>query len=108
VLAETYGNNRLLNWLRRARWQISRQPDEAGEEIILSEKEIDLLRAHLRRVHVTPMNFLAMAKRLFRGRFGSSLVQRIIRFLESADDLVLGWFPALRRFCGEVLVVAEK
>jgi len=49
-----------------------------------------------------------MAKRLFRGRFESSLVQRIIRFLESADDLVLGWFPVLRRFCGEVLVVAEK
>ena len=108
VLAETYGNNRLLNWLRRTRWRLSRQPDEAGEEIILSEKELDLLKAHLRRVDVTPMNFLAMAKRLFRGRFESPLVQTTIRFLESADNLVLSWFPALRRFCGEVLVVAEK
>jgi SAM-dependent methyltransferase len=108
VLAETYGNNRVLNWLRRARWRLSRQPDEAGEEIILSEKELDLLKAHLRRVDVTPMNFLAMAKRLFRGRFESPLAQAAIRFLESADDLVLSWFPALRRFCGEVLIVAEK
>ena len=54
------------------------------------------------------MNFLAMAKRLFRGRFESPLAQATIRFLESADNLVLSWFPALRRFCGEVLVVAEK
>jgi SAM-dependent methyltransferase len=108
VLAETYGNNRALNWLRRARWRLSRQPDEAGEEIILGEKELDLLRAHLRRVDVTPMNFLAMAKRLFRGRFESPLAQRTIRFLESADDVLLVWFPSLRRFCGEVLVVAEK
>jgi len=108
VLAETYGNNRVLNWLRRARWRLSRQPDEAGEEIILSESELDLLKAHLRRVDVTPMNFLAMAKRLFRGRFESFLAQTAIRWLESADDAVLGWFPSLRRFCGEVLVVAEK
>jgi SAM-dependent methyltransferase len=108
VLAETYGNNRVLNWLRRARWRLSRQPDEAGEEIILGEKELDLLKAHLRRVEVTPMNFLAMAKRLLRGRFESRLAQTAIRFLESADNLLLGWFPSLRRFCGEVLVVAEK
>ncbi|HTS31398.1 MAG TPA: hypothetical protein VMH81_36245, partial [Bryobacteraceae bacterium] len=59
-------------------------------------------------VDVTPMNFLAMAKRLFRGRFASPLAQAAMRLLESADDVVLGWFPALRRFCGEVLVVAEK
>jgi SAM-dependent methyltransferase len=108
VLAETYGNNRVLNWLRRTRWMLSRQPDEAGEEIILGEKELDLLRARFRRVDVTPMSFLAMAKRLFRGRFESPPAQATIRFLESADDLVLGWFPALRRFCGEVLIVAEK
>jgi SAM-dependent methyltransferase len=108
VLAETFGNNRVLNWLRRTRWRLSRQPDEAGEEIILGEKELDLLKARFRRVDVTPMNFLAMAKRLFRGRFASPLAQATIRSLESADDTVLGWFPALRRFCGEVLVVAEK
>jgi SAM-dependent methyltransferase len=108
VLAETYGNNRVLNWLRRTRWMLSRQPDEAGEEILLGEKELDLLRARFRRVDVTPMNFFAMAKRLFRGRFELPLAQTAIRLLESADDLVLGRFPALKRFCGEVLVIAEK
>jgi len=51
---------------------------------------------------------LAMAKRLFRGRFQWPLVPRILRFLESVDDRLLHRFPSLRRFCGEILVVAEK
>jgi len=108
VLAETYGNNRLLNGLRRARWWLSRQPDEAGEEILLGERELNLLRTHFRHVEARPMNLLAMAKRLFRGRFQSPLVPRILRFLESWDDRLLHRFPSLRRFCGEILVVAEK
>src|SRR5262249_14947751 len=39
ILAETYGNNRFLNWLRRCNWRLHRQPEESGEEIILSDAE---------------------------------------------------------------------
>jgi len=108
ILAETYGNNRLLNWLRRARWRLSRQPDEAGEDILLSQKEIDLLRTRLRRLDVTPMNLLAMAKRLFRGRFDSRLARLAVPLLESVDSHILRWFPSLGRYCGEVLIVGER
>jgi ubiquinone/menaquinone biosynthesis C-methylase UbiE len=108
LLAETYGNNCLLNWLRRARWWLSRQPDEAGEDIILGDRELQLLAGSFRSVEAKPMNLLAMAKRLFRGRFQSPLVRGVLRCLESADDRVLRWFPSLGRYCGEILVVAEK
>ncbi len=108
VLAETYGNNPLLNWLRRARWRLSGQPREAGEEIILSDKELDLLRDHFRRLDVTPMNLFAMGKRIFRGRYQSPLVRRLIGWLEATDDVVLRLAPPLKRYSGEVLVVAEK
>jgi SAM-dependent methyltransferase len=108
ILAETYGNNPVLNGLRKLRWLLSRQPDEAGEEIILSDRELDLLRRYFQRVDVTPMNLLAMAKRLGRGRFHLPLVRAAIAWLEFADRLLLGALPGLRRYCGEVLVIAIR
>lgn len=108
ILAETYGNNPILNGLRRLRWRLSRQPEEAGEDIILGDRELDLLRRRFSHVDLTPMNLLAMAKRLFRGRFQSSSVRAIIGLLEAVDLRLLRMFPSWRRYCGEILVVAQK
>src|SRR5579864_5772115 len=108
VLAETYGNNAVLNRLRRLRWRWSGQPDEAGEDIILGDRELDLLRPHFRRLEVHPMNLVAMAKRAFRGHFQSPAVRAAVGSLEFVDRVLLGLLPGLRRYCGEVLVVAEK
>jgi hypothetical protein len=107
-LAETFGNNKLLNAARRWRWKWSGQPDEAGEEIILDDHHIELLRAQMRRLDVIPVNLLAMGKRLFRGRFQNPLVRGATAVLESADTLLLAAVPPLRRYCGEVVVVGEK
>jgi len=54
------------------------------------------------------MNLLAMAKRLFRGRFTNPLVRALVATLETVDAVLLGLFPFLRRYCGEVVVVAVK
>jgi 2-polyprenyl-3-methyl-5-hydroxy-6-metoxy-1,4-benzoquinol methylase len=43
MLVETYGNNRALNFLRRMGWIVLRQPREAGEDILLSDRELALL-----------------------------------------------------------------
>jgi SAM-dependent methyltransferase len=108
VLAETFGNNKLLNAARRWRWKWSGQPDEAGEEIILDDRHIALLRGHMRRVDVVPVNLFAMAKRLFRGRFQSSAVRAVTAALEGIDTMLLAALPPVRRYCGEVVVVGEK
>jgi 2-polyprenyl-3-methyl-5-hydroxy-6-metoxy-1,4-benzoquinol methylase len=108
ILAETYGNNRLLNLARRLRWRISREPVEAGEEIIFSDREVAVLRRHFRRVDMRPMNCLAMVKRLFRGHFGSPAARWLVGILEAADAVLLRTFPFLRRYCGEVVVISEK
>jgi len=108
ILAETYGNNPVLNGMRRLRWRLSRQPDDAGEDIILGDRELALLRGHFSRLDVTPMNLLAMAKRLFRGRFESRAVRALMGLLEAIDLRLLQLLPSLGRYCGEVLVVAEK
>jgi SAM-dependent methyltransferase len=108
VLAETYGNNRLLNMARRLRWRLSRQPDEAGEDILLSDRELDALRRAMRTFEITPMNLLAMMKRLLRGRFTNPGVRAAVRALELLDSALLSVAPPLRRYCGEVLIVARK
>jgi SAM-dependent methyltransferase len=108
VLAETFGNNKLLNLARRMRWKWSGQPDEAGEEIILGDAHIALLREHLRRVDVIPVNLLAMAKRLFRGYFTNPGVRGVMALLEASDRLLVTAVPRLGRYCGEVVVVGER
>ena len=108
VLAETYGNNRLLNLLRRLRWKFSGQPEQAGEEILFNDLHVCLLRARLGDVMLIPLSLLAMAKRLFRGRFTSRAVRWAVMSLQLADTVLLSVCPPLRRYCGEVVVVARK
>lgn len=108
VLVDTYGNNPLLNLARRLRWWLSREPKEAGEGIILSDREINRLRPHLRRLELYPMNLLAMAKRILRGRFESPLARSVVAALETTDAALLSLFPFLRQYCGEIVVVGEK
>jgi SAM-dependent methyltransferase len=108
ILVETYGNNPALNLARRLRSKLSGEPEDAGEDIILSDREIDLLQQYFCRIDCQPINLLAMAKRLFRGRFSRRTVRALIFLLERTDAMLLAAFPSLHRYCGEVLVVAEK
>jgi SAM-dependent methyltransferase len=108
VLAETLGDNPILNLGRKicARWNgIS---EDAGEEIILGRREIDLLRNHFQSVQVMPVNLLGMAKRMFRGHFTNPGSQWILGSLESIDGKLLKLAPSLRGYCGEALIVAVK
>ena len=108
VLAETYGNNRVLNFARRTGWRLRGQAEEAGEEIVFSDAHVAMLRERLASVRVTPVNLLAMAKRAFRGRFGNAFVRGVSGSLEKLDDLILNVAPWMARYCGEVLVVGRK
>ena len=108
VLAEGYGNNPFLNTARRVRARLSGEPEEAGEGIVFSESDVETLRRHMSRVEITPLNLFAMTKRLFRGRFGSSAVQTVMRLLEALDAALLRVAPFLKRYCGELIVVAVK
>jgi ubiquinone/menaquinone biosynthesis C-methylase UbiE len=108
VLAETFGNNQLLNMFRRLGWKLRGQVDEQGEEIVFNDNHVRMLRERMARVDVMPMNLLAMAKRLFRGRFESTAVRGAVGGLEKLDSVVLRAAPSLGRYCGEVVVVARK
>ncbi len=108
VLAEGWGNNPLLDAARRLRWRFGREPAEAGEGVIFNEGDVERLRQRMRKVEVTPLNLLAMAKRLFRGRFQRPAVRAILSSLEGMDRALLATLPRLGRYCGEAVIVAEK
>jgi SAM-dependent methyltransferase len=108
VLAETYGNNEFLNWARRLRWTLANEAGEAGEGILFNDEHITLLRAQLEPLEVIPLSLLAMAKRLFRGRFTNPAVRLLLKGLETADAALLCALPFLRRYCGEVVVIGHK
>ncbi|MCC6364123.1 MAG: class I SAM-dependent methyltransferase [Bryobacterales bacterium] len=108
LLAETYGNNPLLDLARRVRAGLQGEAEEQGEEIILGNREIALLRSAFTRVELHEMNLLAMGKRLLRGWHHHSWAQGVVSLLEGADALLLGMAPFLRRYCGEVVVAAVK
>jgi SAM-dependent methyltransferase len=108
VLAENWGNNPLLDAARRLRWRISAEPAEAGEGIFFNQEDVEKLRQRMRQVEVTPLNLLAMGKRLFRGRFQNPAVRAIMAGLEGIDRGLLRALPGLRIYCGEAVVAAEK
>jgi SAM-dependent methyltransferase len=107
VLAETLGNNPMLNLARRVRAALSRQQEEQGEEIILGDPELALIGQSF-QLDVSPFHLLAMAKRLLRGRFRHAYARTLLAALEAADSLLLSLAPPLRRFCGEALILGRR
>jgi SAM-dependent methyltransferase len=108
VLAETLGNNVVLNVARRMRAWAAREPVEQGEEILLGDAELELLRPHFLALTIEPMNLLAMGKRVLRGRFERGWARATVRALEAVDRRVLGAAPGLRRYCGEAVIVGVR
>lgn len=108
LLAETYGNNPLLNAARKLRAAIQGEAEEQGEEIILGEAEIAQLRGAFTWVTMQEMHLLAMGKRLLRGRLDRAWARRLVEAAEGMDTGVLRVIPALRRYCGEVVIEAVR
>jgi ubiquinone/menaquinone biosynthesis C-methylase UbiE len=104
LLAETYGNNPLLNAARRLQWKFSSLEEEAGEDIIFSARQIEEFRKSFASVQASSVNLFAMAKRIFRGRFHKRPVRWLLSSLEALDTGLLAVCPPLKRYCGEAVI----
>ncbi len=105
VLAETFGNNPLINAARRLGWKLRKQQEEQGEEILFSDRELAILRESFSSVQVEPMHVLAMGKRLFRGHFRNPFVRAFMSAVKAVDWPLEKLLP---NYCGEVVVIARK
>jgi SAM-dependent methyltransferase len=108
VLAETWGGNPLLNAARKLRARMAGEAREQGEGIIFSRHELRALAPFFAELRVEPVNLLAMAKRVLRGRFERPWARLAMRVLESADRAMLAAAPPLRYWCGEAVVTGRR
>ncbi|MCC7340366.1 MAG: class I SAM-dependent methyltransferase [Bryobacterales bacterium] len=108
VLTETYGNNALLNALRRWNWKREGLSADQGEDVIFDDEHAAILRRHFPEVVLQPIGLFAMAKRALRGRFHLAPARALLRSLQAVDAALLGAAPRLKSQCGEVLVVARR
>ena len=108
LLAETYGNNPLLNGARKLRAAVQGEAEEQGEEIILGDAEIAQLRGAFASVQLHELHLLAMGKRLLRGKLHLAWARRLVEAAESLDASLLRALPSLRRYCGEVVIEAVR
>ena len=104
VLAETWGGNPLLNAARKLRARLAGEAEEQGEGMIFSRPELRALDPYFTGLRVEPVNLLAMAKRVLRGRFEMRWARLAVRTLESIDHTLLAVAPPLGNWCGEALV----
>lgn len=108
VLCETWGENPLLRLARRVRAWASGEEEDAGEEIVLSRTELRRLEPWFEGWRIETFHFLAMAKRLLRGRMQARGARAALALLEHADRAMIGALPPLRWWCGEALIIARR
>jgi ubiquinone/menaquinone biosynthesis C-methylase UbiE len=98
VFTENYGHNPLLELGRR----LSMRELEGAGDVVLTEAAIHDWAAGFSSVEIEPYSLLLMAKRAFRGRYG------LLSALQTLDEELLRLVPALRRYCGECVIVLRR
>ena len=108
VLCETWGGNPLLNTARKIRARLAGEAEEKGEGIILSNQVLRMLDPFFSEIRIRPLNLLAMAKRVLRGRFEHGWARLAVRILEAADSTLLAVVPPFKNWCGEAVITARR
>lgn len=108
VLCETWGGNPLLNMARAVRARLQGEQEEQGEDIILSRRELGLLKPWFGDVRVRHLSLFAMGKRLLRGRFRNPAARAAVTVLEAVDRPLLALCPPLGNWCGEAVITARR
>ncbi len=98
LFTENLGDNPLLELGRR----LSMRELEGAGDMILTEAAIRQWASGFGSVEIEPYSLLFMAKRAFRHRY------RLLSALHALDEELLTLAPALRRYCGECVIVLSR
>jgi len=106
VFRESLGHNPFIEVFRQLTL-IRSEAFEAGETN-LTYQDILRIGRNFSGVHTYEMSFLFMAKRVFRGNFDRPLVRSLLKSLKRLDDILINNVPALKKWCGEVVIEYVK
>ncbi|MDH7794167.1 MULTISPECIES: class I SAM-dependent methyltransferase [unclassified Beijerinckia] len=104
IISETLRGNAVLDMMRK----VSMRGEEAKGDVILEPADIADFSKGFRSYRLEQMSLLFMGKRIVQAHTGNPVVRAGLRALKGADDVLLGAFPSLRRYCGECVAVMEK
>lgn len=81
---------------------------EAKGDVVLTLSDIENFAAGFSESQIELMSFLYMSKRIFIHALTFPPVRWMLYVLKKTDDVLLRLFPALKRYCGEAVLVAVK
>ena len=105
VFCEALDGNPVLRGVRLMLGMVTGTVNRVGGRP-LNQEEIQRVFGREAMVTTYPVNILGMAKRVFIRP--SWIAKMVIGFLKRWDRVLLERFPALRRWCGEVVIVVTK
>lgn len=104
VVAESLRGHVLLGLARK----VTMHGGEAKGDVILDLRDLDAFGEGFSSQSIETMSLLFMAKRIVQAHVGNRAVRVVLRMLKGADDVLLGAFPGLGRYCGECVAVYRK
>lgn len=102
IFRESLGHNPFIELFRKITLFLN-DADEAGETN-LTYDEMFRFGSNFNYVRIYEMSLIFMAKRFFRGRFDRPGVKPLLKTMKQLDDFLVGRFPSLKKFCGEVVI----
>jgi SAM-dependent methyltransferase len=81
---------------------------EARGDVMLTVADLERFSEGFASHQIELMSLVFMSKRIFRGALGFGPIRWFLYLLKRLDDVLLAVFPALKRYCGEVILVATK
>lgn len=104
IFIENLGDNKILEFLRK----FSMKKLESAGEYILTRKDIFDFAKDFASVNIIEFSLFYMIKRVFRPLYKNKLIQIILKNIYRLDTFLLKYFPGLKKYCGEAVIVLIK
>lgn len=82
--------------------------EEAKGDVVLMLPDLEEFAKDFSDHQIELMSLLFMSKRIFQDGLDFPPIRWFLYILKKTDDILLSLFPALRKYCGEVILVARK
>lgn len=87
---------------------ITMRGEEAKGDVVISLKDLEQFAEGFSSSRIELMSLFFMGKRVFHSQLGFAPIRWLLYALKKTDDVLLAVFPALRKYCGEAVLVAQK
>ncbi len=82
--------------------------EEAKGDVVMTLSDLEEFAKGFSNYQIELMSLLFMSKRIFQDALFFPPIRWLLYSLKKADDILLTLLPVLKRYCGEVILVARK